>query len=314
MNTRATGWALALLLATGCVVEETGRIQQPIAAYCVAEVRGVGPVDVETDYLPNVVNCENGGAAFEALKAQAIAARTYLYYKLDSAGSIADGTSDQVYSCGRTPREEHYEAVRQTAGIVLQYTGETIAGFFVAGSRQMGPSCRGGMDDPTNTERYVTYNEGRSGDDVEQTTLGWVNPRNIYNRGCFSQNGSHCLAGSGWEALDMVRFYYGDDIEIEIAEGACVDPPVLDAGVDAGVDAGLVPTDAGTNEDTGAAEDAGTEVDAAASDAATVGVIEPRPGARPIASGGCAVGSDSAGSESGALLFFAVLLFGRRRR
>ncbi|MCA9614813.1 MAG: hypothetical protein KC586_18780, partial [Myxococcales bacterium] len=155
--------------------------------------------------------------------------------------------SDQVYSCGREPREEIYEAVRQTQGVVLQYTGRTIAGFFVAGSRnQPPPECRGSTDDPTNTERYVTYNEGLSGDGITQTRLGFVDPTNLYNRGCLSQNGSHCLAGVGYGYEDMLRFYYGADIEIVVAEGSCVEPP--DAGVetpDAGFDAALETPDAG---------------------------------------------------------------------
>lgn len=238
-----------LVFLLGCVdAPDVDSIAQPVVAYCEVMVQGQpAPIDIETDYLPHVVNCENGGAAFEALKAQAVAARTYLYYKLDRSGTIADGTSDQVYSCGREPREEIYEAVRQTEGVVLQYTGRTIAGFFVAGSRnQPPPECRGSTDDPTNTERYVTYNEGLSGDGITQTRLGFVDPTNLYNRGCLSQNGSHCLAGVGYGYEDMLRFYYGADIEIVVAEGSCVEPP--DAGVetpDAGFDAALETPDAG---------------------------------------------------------------------
>lgn len=294
-------------LAFGCTVEGVGSVQQPVAAYCTAMVEGVGPVPVETEYLAGVVNCENGGAAFEALKVQAIAARTYLYYKMDTSGSIADGTSDQVYSCGRAPREEHYEAVRQTAGMVLQYEGETIAGFYVAGSRnQPPPECRGSTDDPTNTERFVTYNEGRSGDEVEQTTLGWVNPRNIYNRGCMSQNGSHCLASQGWAAEDIVRFYYGADIAFEVAEGDCVDP--VDAGV---MDAGVM--DAGGDDAGAPAEDASLALDAGAPDGgASVGVIEPPEGVRPLTGGCRASPTDPTGP--GALAGAFVLLLARRRR
>src|SRR5947207_9776694 len=61
-------------------------------------------VPVEDNYLPNVVWRENGGASYQALKVQAVAARGYLYYKLSQtpnggkATSIRDGTSDQVYS------------------------------------------------------------------------------------------------------------------------------------------------------------------------------------------------------------------------
>ncbi|MSP59966.1 MAG: hypothetical protein EXR72_06425 [Myxococcales bacterium] len=84
--------ALIGSLAFACApAEEYGVLEQPLAAYCTANVKGVGKVDTEKVYLPRVVHCENGGAPYEALKAQAIAARTYLYYKMETAGSIADG-------------------------------------------------------------------------------------------------------------------------------------------------------------------------------------------------------------------------------
>ncbi len=294
---------LVFILVAGCVAEEdVGSIRQSLDAYCTATVEGTGLVDVETDYLPHVVNCENGAAAFEALKAQAVAARTYLYYKLDTSGSIADGTNDQVYSCGREPRAEHYEAVEATRGIVLQYTDETIAGFFVAGARQTGPSCMGGTDDPTNTERYVTYNSGRSGADLIQTTLGFVHPDNIYNRGCMSQNGTHCLAEAGWPWRDMMPFYYGEDIELVQTEGPCIDPPDSDAGTpDAGMsDAEGV--DVGAPDAT-MMDDAGG-VDTSA-DEPSVDVMEPPPGARPLTSGCNAGGGVSA---------WWLLLVARRRK
>lgn len=280
-----------VLVLTGCIVEEdVGHIRQPLDAYCQAMVQGTGVVDIETDYLPNVVNCENGAAAFEALKAQAVAARTYLYYKLDTSGSIADGTSDQVYSCGRSPRPEHYEAVEATRGIVLQYMDETIAGFFVAGARQSPPSCMGGTDDPTNTERYVTYNQGRSGAGLTQTTLGFVHPDNIYNRGCMSQNGTHCLAEAGWPWRDMMPFYYGEDIELVQTEGPCIDPPDPDAGMP---DAGAPDAPIGD-----AAIDAPIATrDAAGSDTGepSVEVIEPPPGGTRPLSSGCSAASGAGG-------------------
>ncbi len=203
-----------------------------VTAYCTATVNGVGQVDVETDYLPHVVQCENGGAPLEALKAQAVAARTYLYYKLDTSGSVNDGTSDQVYSCGATPSALHIQAVQETAGQVLTYNGSTICAFFVAGGIPSASSCvwASGDSDPTGTEHYVTYNWNLSGSNIEQTTLGWVSPSNVYNRGCQSQNGAHCLADEGWGYQDILRFYYGMDINIETAVGSCVTTPECTAG------------------------------------------------------------------------------------
>lgn len=303
--------ALALALAAaGCVDgdEPVAGSTQAIEAHCTAEVDGIGRLDVETDYLPHVVNCENGGAAFEALRAQAIAARSYLYYKLDTSGRISDGTGDQVYGCPREPRDEHREAVRSTAGMVLRYMDTQIAAFYVAGALQSAPECRGGAEDPTGTERYVTYNEGRAGDELEQTTLGWVDPGNHANRGCMSQNGSDCLASTGASAEDIVRFYYGADIEIVVAEGPCVEEaPAPDAG----------PSDAGQTP----------EVDAGRRDAGglvfgdvgpPLGVdAGPRAGGRPPTDGlhgGCAAAARPGSDGDGAALALLLLALGTARR
>ena len=226
----------------GCGLERgeaIGFSQQPLTAYCQAVVVGVGTLDTETEYLPNVINCENGDADFVALKALAIAARSVLYYKMEGAGQIRDGTGDQVYSCARSSslNDEHRRAVRETSGLVLRYSGTQVYGFYVAGALQEPPACVGGTLDETGTEYHVTYNEGRSGAGLVQSPLGLVDPGNHANRGCLSQNGSHCLAQAGRSYEEILHFYYGADIEIEQAEGGCVTPidpptePTPDAGM-----------------------------------------------------------------------------------
>jgi hypothetical protein len=184
-------------------------------------VVGVGRVPIEADYLPHVVACENGNAAPAALRAQAVAARTYLYYELARVGSIEDGTTDQVYRCAREPGPEHYAAVAATDGQVLRHDGQAVAAFYVAGALQSPPVCRGGRADPTGTEAYVTYNRGRRGGAVAQTSLGALDPYNHANRGCMSQNGSDCLARTGASTLDILRTYYGADIELATVAGPC---------------------------------------------------------------------------------------------
>lgn len=228
-------WALCAVLAVGCGDGEDDapgtswldEAARPLEAFCQADVQGTGIVDVETDYLPHVVNCENGGADFAALQAQAVAARTYLYYKLARQGSIGDGQGDQVFSCGREPGQNHRDAVSSTAGQVLRYQGTTIAAFYVAGAIPSTDDCHpaGGDRDPTGTEHWVTYNEGRAGDAIDQTHLGWVDPGNLANRGCQSQNGANCLSQHGYTYDRILHFYYGEDVELVTAEGACVSPP-----------------------------------------------------------------------------------------
>jgi hypothetical protein len=232
------GFVAAFGLSAGCVVgadgdadgdgERVGEAAEPLTAICQAKVNGKGVKDVEADYLPHVVHCENGGAPYEALKAQAIAARTYLYYKIGKSGSINDGQSDQVYSCGSAPTAAQIKAVQETAGQVLRFKNTTIAAFFVAGAKQSPPSCKGNKSDSTNTEKFVTYNEGLSGSGIHQTTLGWVNPGNLENRGCMSQWGSRCLSTAGKSASSILKFYYGADIQIVQATGSCAKAPDAD--------------------------------------------------------------------------------------
>jgi membrane-bound inhibitor of C-type lysozyme len=190
---------------------------------CGVNVDGVGLVDLETDYIPNVIACEVGDAPYEALKAAAVLARGYATYKtiVEGAASLSNSESDQVYTCAYRPNgpsELHYRAAAETAGTILTWNSNIIAPFYVAGSLP-GPQDCSGEDgvDRTATEHYVTYNSGRFGCDVQMTDLGWVTSdcnRNPHNRGCLSQNGMFCLADAGKTMDDIFTNYYGEDIAV----------------------------------------------------------------------------------------------------
>lgn len=217
-----------VVVRSGALIEIAGApvTAQALDARCTANVADLGEVDVESDYLPHVIACENGAASLEALKAQAVSARSYLYYKVANYPDqpIADGQDDQVYTCTNQPSAVHYEAVAATAGEVLTYEGTQIAAFYVAGAIPTSSSCEAftGDDDYSETEHFVTYNWGRRGAGAEQTTLGWVDEGNHANRGCKSQNGAHCLSEAGWDYEDILRYFYGMDVELEVASGECV--------------------------------------------------------------------------------------------
>lgn len=208
---------------------EVVRVPAPLpAAHCEIDVEGQGIVDIEEDYLPNVVRCENGAADLEALKAQAVAARSVAYYAIETSGGICDSQSCQVYSCGGEPSAIHRQAVEETSGQYLMFNGTLTYGFYVAGDASTAPPECIGVSGAT--EHWVTYNEGRSGTDVEQTELGFVHdPADGgygQNRGCMSQNGAACLEdNNGYDYVDILRFYYGDDIVLVQGEAACVTPP-----------------------------------------------------------------------------------------
>jgi len=211
-----------------------------LEAPCMVNVEGIGMVDIENDYIPGVVACENGGAPLEALKAQAVQARGFLYYKLFVAGvtTIRNSTADQVYRCSYRPNgpdEIHRKAARETKGQYVTWDNKIVAPFYVAGAIPPNPnvadpitSCQGvGGNDPTSTERWVTYNFGKAGCGIKMTPLGWVPDdctRNPHNRGCASQNGEACLARLGWKYQDMLDYYYGSDIALTNATGSCGGP------------------------------------------------------------------------------------------
>jgi uncharacterized protein (TIGR03382 family) len=226
---------------------EVAAVQAPLPeAFCEVQVDGRGRRDVETDYLPRVLACEAAHAAdLDALKALAVAARSVTYYAMAQEGSICDGQGCQVYGCGKAPDPIHVQAVEETQGVYLMSHGTLTYGFYVAGDSTPDAACVGNSG---TTEKWVTYNEGRSGTDVTQTRLGWRHapgdPGYGQNRGCFSQWGSVCLEdqGRGWQAI--LRFYYGDDIEIVQAQGDCIEP--------------LGDGDESSGEDDGGHEESGT--------------------------------------------------------
>lgn len=241
-GTRAGLWAAmagASLSFAACTASEVPRtidsvsleVQAPLSgAHCSIFVQGIGTVDMENDYLPHVIACENGTADIEALKAQAIAARSVAYYYIETQGSVCNGQGCQVYSCANQPQAKHYQAVAETAGQYLMYNNTLTYAFYVAGDPfTAGPSCVGNTANAS-TERYVTYNEGRTSTGVQQTSLGWIHspgePGYGQNRGCMSQNGAMCLERQrGYDHLDILRFFYGADLGLVQASGACVGDP-----------------------------------------------------------------------------------------
>ncbi len=229
----------------------------PLSAQCTIYVNGFGAVAMESDYVPGVTACENGSAGTEGLKAQAVSARTFAYYKLNNnAGTasnpINNSQGDQVYSCSYTSTaDKHREAANATSGIVLTYGNAPICAFYVSGSTvgYLNNECKFTGDSSSagwvSQQKYVTYNLGKSGSNVTQSSLGWVAASNKANRGCMSQNGAKCLASAGKDWQYIIHFFYGDDIGITQAEGSCVNAPVVKCET-------VIPAGGGTLEETDA--------------------------------------------------------------
>lgn len=236
-NTQQRGWLLALIATTAV----TAQAQFEFDAIPTINVNGVGLVPTEGDYVPNVVQAENGLGSFEALKAQAVAARTFAYYQMDNKGFINDGTSDQVYTGnGLPPSPIHLAAAAATEGEILWVRDNIgsqqdvlIASFYVAGSIPTGPfdiDAPGiisdpGDSDPTSTQQWVTftYADGDVGGFNQGTPLGFrgtVNNPNWPNRGAKSQNGADYLSDNSVNYLDILKYYYGADIQLRTATTA----------------------------------------------------------------------------------------------
>ncbi|MCX9086122.1 MAG: SpoIID/LytB domain-containing protein, partial [Candidatus Methanoperedens sp.] len=137
-------------------------------------------LNIETEYLPYVVAAENDIAPFESMKAQAVASRTFAYYKKEHPS----GTDFDVYDDGRDQNYKPWlvitnnlkNSVSQTNGIVIKWGNVIICSFYVSGAGDFA--------------RYVTYNEGKSGENIAQSSIGWVtNPPSLnpYNRGAMGQ-------------------------------------------------------------------------------------------------------------------------------
>ncbi len=96
----------------------------------------INTVDIEK-YLAGLVNKEMQGSwPAEALKAQAVAARSYALYQMEkNRGELWDvdsTTADQVYDGPRSETAKSNRAVEQTRNEVLSWNNETIKAFYHA--------------------------------------------------------------------------------------------------------------------------------------------------------------------------------------
>lgn len=185
-----------------------------------------GPLPFE-GYVAGVVAAENGAAAYAAQQAQAVAARTFVLRAMrdipglgSASNPIKNGEKFQVYK--PNPRDRAIQATLTTAGIVALYKGELTLCNYVAGA----PRNAGGqlLADPTDTERYVTYNEGKTGSAVKPTSLS--NKSRSDNRGCMSQNTADWLAHQGYDYPAILRYFYGADLEIAPIAGSVPIGPI----------------------------------------------------------------------------------------
>ncbi len=230
MQTKKLYWLVSLSwMAASCGMDGGSYLDDPglskaeitpdSLSKCQVKVAGQW-LDMETEYLPKVIACENDAADWEAMLANVISARTYAYYiqyQERKNGELFDDIRDQTFNCKNPVNETIRAAIRATSGQVLTYRGNLIAGFYVLGASVAGE----GADDPcmgegsSGSERYVTYNDGNYGSDVNYSKIG---SRINANRGCMSQRGAECLSLDGYEHYEILKYFYGEDIVLEGAK------------------------------------------------------------------------------------------------
>jgi uncharacterized protein YraI len=226
-------------------------------------------MSTEDRYLPGVVHRELGWftTGEEALKAQAVAARTYLLSYLNRKGPTAQlpslGPSFQAWT-GQFKAHDT-SAVHGCKGQVMTYLGRVIYSNYVSGawpldadgnahaaSRYGYPiswteirnlwkqKVAGQISSSTWSSRVTKYNawawteilttrnEGKSGADVSPTLHNTANER---NRGGLGQYRAYFLEKSkGYGYLRIVRYFYGDDITVTGTSAAPPPPPPSPSG------------------------------------------------------------------------------------
>jgi hypothetical protein len=240
---RKTGAVVAFLLLAwlGAVIYRPTHMAHPLAGPSSLPswiLTAYGPMHVENDYLPGVVDCELGwvGTRSAALEAQAIAARTYLATFLNNRGLTAEVPIGPHFQCWRRARNDRSTAaVKATSGAVLRVGGRLIYANYASGANRLDGRCRPppprefgypykswremrlAFDRGARfagyawTEILITHNRGRKRD-VRRSPMA---RNDDLNRGALGQYAAVCLAET--EELDTVailRHFYGSDVEL----------------------------------------------------------------------------------------------------
>ena len=166
----------------------------------------IEPLDFE-EYLCGVVPAEIGGnAPFEALKAQAVACRTYAYRHIladkNKEYDVTDTTSNQVYKPNKKT-ELATKAVRETKGVIMVYKDKPIGAWYSSsngGRIKSSAEKWGGSLLPYSVSKKDPYDKhGGGGHGVG-----------------LSQYGAMEMARQGFTYKEILEFYYNSAFEFEV--------------------------------------------------------------------------------------------------
>lgn len=170
--------------------------KENIAAYGSEEIT----LDIE-EYLRGVVPSEMYESSnIEALKAQAICARTYAYYRKNNV--LSDTTNHQSFHAGKIGKNPHSdEAITETKGQVLTYGGKLVNCFYCASNK--GITKRSGDVWNTHYPYYVTKTDEWDEAAREESRV------TSFGHGIgMSQHGAMWAAKNGVDYASILAFYY----------------------------------------------------------------------------------------------------------
>lgn len=158
----------------------------------------INDVELE-DYLKGVVPSEMpSGWELEALKAQAVAARSYALANLGKRASsgydLKDTPEDQAYGGASVETPKTNEAVASTSGLVLTYNMKVVPAYYSAsaGGQTINASAVWGNDLPF-VRSVPSYD-----DNVKKNGHGVG----------MSQHGANNLAKQGYNAYQILNYFY----------------------------------------------------------------------------------------------------------
>jgi stage II sporulation protein D len=158
----------------------------------------INDIELE-DYIKGVVPSEMPPSwEFEALKAQAIAARSFALANLGKQAKhgydLKDNTEDQAYGGASAETNITNKAVDETNGLVLTYDMKIISAYYTASAGGMtltSSSVWGGYTPYLHSVPSFDDNVGKKGHGVGM-----------------SQHGANNLAKQGYNAYQILQYFY----------------------------------------------------------------------------------------------------------
>lgn len=160
-------------------------------------------MDIE-EYLAGVIPSEiSDSSPMEALKAQAIAARTFALNRVRAGSGVDDTANCQAFRCERMASPNSRRAIEETAGVVMTYDGQLARVYF--------SSSNGGMTKRSGDVWQMHFPYYVSKEDPWDTSARMEHPSIKVSHGVgMSQVGAVYAAKQGFSHTEILAFYYAE--------------------------------------------------------------------------------------------------------